>query len=123
MTTILQADNITKKFDDHTVLDHISIYFDSGYIHLLNGKNGCGKSTFLKILYGLMIPDEGTVTYRSKDIDKVRNEYLNRIGIVTADDRSLYHKLSAYENLYYIGRIFNIPKAELDKRIQYLLGR
>lgn len=48
MTTILQADNITKKFDDHTVLDHISISFDSGYIHLLNGKNGCGKSTFLK---------------------------------------------------------------------------
>ena len=123
MTTILQADNITKKFDDHTVLDHISISFDSGYIHLLNGKNGCGKSTFLKILYGLMIPDEGTVTYRSKDIDKVRNEYLNRIGIVTADDRSLYHKLSAYENLYYIGRIFNIPKAELDKRIQYLLDK
>ena len=123
MTTILQADNITKKFDDHTVLDHISISFDSGYIHLLNGKNGCGKSTFLKILYGLMIPDEGTVTYRSKDIDKVRNEYLNRIGIVTADDHSLYHKLSAYENLYYIGRIFNIPKAELDKRIQYLLDK
>lgn len=123
MTTILQADNITKKFDDHTVLDHVSIPFESGYIHLLNGKNGCGKSTFLKILYGLMIPDEGTVTYQGKDIDKVRNDYLNRIGIVTADDRSLYHKLSAYENLYYIGRIFNVPKAELDERICYLLDK
>lgn len=123
MTIILQADNITKIFGDHLVLDHVSISFDSGYIHLLNGKNGCGKSTFLKILYGLMIPDEGTVTYQGKDIDKVRNDYLNKIGIVTADDRSLYHKLSAYENLYYIGRIFNISKDVLNERINTLLDK
>lgn len=123
MTTIIQTDNITKSFGDKVVSDHITMSFESGYIHLLNGKNGCGKSTYLKMLYGLMLPDSGTVLYKGKDIEKFRNEYLNHIGIVTADDRSLYHKLTAYENLYYIGRIFHISKTELDKRINTLLNQ
>ncbi|MDD7058695.1 MAG: ABC transporter ATP-binding protein [Erysipelotrichaceae bacterium] len=123
MKTEIKIENISKSFDTQQVLDHITMDFQRGYIHLLNGNNGCGKSTLLKIMYGLMIPDEGTVYWNAKDIEKSRNEYLNHIGIVTADDRSLYHKLSAYENLYYIGRIQNIPKKELDKRIVSLLDR
>ena len=121
MKTEIKIENISKSFDTQQVLDHITMDLQRGYIHLLNGNNGCGKSTLLKIMYGLMIPDEGTVYWNEKDIEKSRNEYLNHIGIVTADDRSLYHKLSAYENLYYIGRIQNIPKKELDKRIVSLL--
>ena len=123
MTAVIRVENITKSFSDHTVLDHISIEFESGYIHLLNGKNGCGKSTFLKILYGLLIPDEGKVFWGDRDIEKKRTEYLEHIGIVTADERSLYHKLSARENLYYIGRLHNIPKKELNERITELLDR
>ena len=123
MKTEIKIENISKSFDTQQVLDHITMDFQRGYIHLLNGNNGCGKSTLLKIMYGLMIPDEGTVYWNAKDIEKCRNEYLNHIGIVTADDRSLYHKLSAYENLYYIGRIQNIPKKELDERIVSLLDR
>lgn len=123
MTTIIQTDNISKSFGDKVVSDHITMSFDTGYIHLLNGKNGCGKSTYLKMLYGLMLPDSGTVLYKGKDIEKCRNEYLKNIGIVTADDRSLYHKLTAYENLYYIGRIFHISKNELNTKIKTLLDK
>ena len=123
MTTIIQTDNISKSFGDKVVSDHITMSFDTGYIHLLNGKNGCGKSTYLKMLYGLMLPDSGTVLYKGKDIEKCRNEYLKNIGIVTADDRSLYHKLTAYENLYYIGRIFHISKNDLDVKIKKLLNQ
>lgn len=92
METEIKIENISKSFDNQQVLDHITMDFQRGYIHLLNGKNGCGKSTLLKIIYGLMIPDEGTVYWNAKDIESNRNEYLNHIGIVTADDRSLYHK-------------------------------
>lgn len=86
MKTEIKIENISKSFDTQQVLDHITMDFQRGYIHLLNGNNGCGKSTMLKIMYGLMIPDEGTVYWNAKDIEKCRNEYLNHIGIVTADD-------------------------------------
>lgn len=121
--TILKCENLKKSFGDKDILDNVNLSFDAGYIHLLNGKNGSGKSTFLKMLYGLLVPDAGNIYYKNMDIEKKRRAYLKHIGIVNADDRSLYHKLTAYENLYYIGRIMGVHKQELDTRIKYLLDR
>lgn len=121
MTTILSTSNLTKKYKENTIIDHVNMEFEKGYIHLLNGNNGSGKSTFLKMLYGLLVPDEGKVFYDGNDIEKIRMDYLKKIGIVNADERSLYHKLTAYENLYYVGRIFGVNKHVLDMRIKTLL--
>lgn len=123
MATVLKVENVSKSFNDKNILDNVTMEFENGKIHLLKGKNGSGKSTFMKILYGLLIPDTGKIFWNGKDIEKKRTKYLANIGIVTADDRSLYHKLSARENLYYIGRICNVPKTELRQRISFLLEK
>lgn len=68
-------------------------------------------------MYGLLIPNEGTILYNHRNIENCRNEFLHDIGIITTDDRTLYYKLTARENLYYIGRIMGIEKKILNERI------
>lgn len=113
--------NITKSFDDKTVLNNINVTFNDHSFHVILGENGSGKTTLFKIMIGLMSSDKGTVSYDSLLIDKNYKEIQNKIGVVLADDRTLYHKLTAYENLYYVGRIYNIPKLVLKEKIPYLL--
>lgn len=48
METEIKIENISKSFDNQQVLDHITMDFQRGYIHLLNGKNGCGKKYFVE---------------------------------------------------------------------------
>lgn len=119
---MLRAENITKKFDEQCILEHASVEFKNGTLNLITGANGVGKSTFLKILYGVMISDEGNVFYKEEDIEKNRLNYLKNIGVITTDDRTLYYKLTARENLRYIGRIMDVPKKELESRITEILN-
>jgi ABC-2 type transport system ATP-binding protein len=118
---VIESVDVSKKYNNNKILSHVSMSFDNGHIHLFRGNNGAGKSTYLKILCGLLIPDEGSVLYKGENIEKRRNQYLKHIGVIMADDRSLYHKLTAYENLFYIGRIMGVEKNELKERIAYLL--
>ena len=64
MSTILTATEITVSYGDRTVLDAATLAIDEGDRIGLVGRNGCGKTTFLRILAGLQSPDSGDVTRR-----------------------------------------------------------
>ncbi|HEX7653889.1 MAG TPA: ATP-binding cassette domain-containing protein, partial [Verrucomicrobiae bacterium] len=64
MSTILNATEVTIRYNDRAVLDAATLAIDEGQRIGLVGRNGCGKTTFLKLMTGLLAPDSGLVTRR-----------------------------------------------------------
>ena len=65
---MITATNATKRFEDITAVDHICAEVKDGSVYGLNGSNGAGKSTFLRMLAGILQSDEGTVQIDGADI-------------------------------------------------------
>ena len=65
---MIEATNLTKKFDDILAVDHISAKIREGNVFGLIGTNGAGKSTFLRMAAGVLKPDEGNITVDGMDI-------------------------------------------------------
>ena len=118
--SIIEVKNLTKTFNKFTAVDNISFDVRKGEIFGLLGPNGAGKSTTLRMLSTLARPTSGTATIGGYDIVKNDNEVRKLIGIVS-EKMILYNRLTAKENLWFFGSLFNIPKDVLTKRIDELL--
>ncbi|WP_048147961.1 ATP-binding cassette domain-containing protein [Palaeococcus ferrophilus] len=99
------------------------ITFDvkKGELFGLLGPNGAGKTTTIKMLTTLLEPSGGTARVLGYDVVKEAREVRKRINLVAEGERTLYWRLSAYENLKYFARIYYVPKAEEKERIEELL--
>jgi ABC-2 type transport system ATP-binding protein len=117
---IIEVNNLTKTFGKFTAVDDISFNVKKGEIFGLLGPNGAGKSTTLRILATLARPTKGTATIGGYDTVKNDNDVRKLIGIVS-EKMIIYNRLTAKENLYFFGSLFNIPKETLNKRIDDLL--
>ncbi len=118
--TIIEVKNLTKQFNKFVAVDDISFDVKKGEIFGLLGPNGAGKSTILRVLSTLARPTKGTATIGGYDIVKNDNEVRKLIGIVS-EKMIMYNRLTAKENLWFFGSLFNIPKDVLTKRIDELL--
>jgi ABC-2 type transport system ATP-binding protein len=116
----IEVQNLTKTFGKFTAVDNISFSVKKGEIFGLLGPNGAGKSTTLRMLSTLARPTKGTATIGGYDIVKNDNEVRKLIGIVS-EKMIMYDRLTAKENLWFFGSLFNIPKDVLTKRIDELL--
>lgn len=94
---MIQVNDITKEFKTQTVLEHITVNFEAGRIHGLIGKNGSGKTVFLRILCGLMAPSSGTVTVAGKVLGK-DTDFSPETGIIIETPSFLTYK-SGFGNL------------------------
>ncbi len=117
---IIDVKNLTKTFGDFTAVDDISFSVKKGEIFGLLGPNGAGKSTTLRMLSTLSRPTKGTATIGGHDTVKDDMEVRKLIGIVS-EKMIIYNRLTAKENLWFFGSLFNIPKDTLTKRIDDLL--
>jgi ABC-2 type transport system ATP-binding protein len=117
---IIEVKNLTKTFGKFTAVDDISFSVKKGEIFGLLGPNGAGKSTTLRVLSTLARPTKGTATIGGYDTVKDDNEVRKQIGIVS-EKMIIYNRLTAKENLWFFGNLFNIPKDTLNKRIDELL--
>jgi len=117
---MISVENLTKKFEDFVALDDISFDVKKGEIFGLLGPNGAGKSTTLRILSTLARPTKGTATIGGHDIVKDDTEVRKLIGIVS-EKMIMYDRLTARENLWFFGNLFEIPSDVLTPRIDELL--
>ncbi|WP_461865636.1 ABC transporter ATP-binding protein [Thermococcus sp.] len=99
----------------------ISFEVKEGELFGLLGPNGAGKTTTIKMLTTLLEPSGGTATILGHDIRRDAREIRKRINLVAEGERTLYWRLSAYENLKYFARIYYVPKSEEKGRIEELL--
>ena len=108
MNTNLKISNVTKIYPGCVANDNVSLEFNSGKIYALLGENGAGKSTLVKILSGVIIPDEGKI-YLNKnnlELNSPLDAKKNDIGMVF-QHFNLFETLSVFENLI-IDSIFSL---------------
>lgn len=117
---IITVKNLTKKFKDFTAVDDISFNVKEGQIFAFLGPNGAGKSTTIKMLTTLLSPTSGEITVNKfnvlTDKDKIRHSF----GIVF-QDQSLDDELTAWENMYFHGKLYGLRSMVLKNKINELL--
>ncbi|EKO3503024.1 ABC transporter ATP-binding protein [Vibrio fluvialis] len=111
----IHAQNVMKKFGDFTAIEGINLSVPKGSIYGFLGPNGCGKSTTIRVLTGLLSPTEGQVNVLGLDIPRQSEALRLKIGYMT-QKFSLYDDLSVQENLQFIGQIFGMDRKELNAR-------
>lgn len=116
----IRTNNLTKKFGDFTAVDGISFDVEEGEIFGFLGPNGAGKSTTIRVLCTLSKPTFGVVEVAGLDVVKEDSEVRKHIGLVS-EKLIMYNDLTARENLKLFGKLYDIPSAELSKRIDELL--
>ncbi|EHT4939842.1 TPA: ABC transporter ATP-binding protein [Vibrio vulnificus] len=117
----IQAQNVVKKFGDFTAIDNITLNVPKGSIYGFLGPNGCGKSTTIRVLTGLLSPSEGHVDVLGLEIPKESEKLRLKIGYMT-QKFSLYDDLTVEENLQFIGQIFGMDEKTLTQRINEQLA-
>lgn len=98
---MIQLKNITKKFGKLTVLDQVNLHFKSGECIALIGPNGCGKTTLIKSILGMVLPDSGHIEYREESILN-QHQYRNNIGYMP--------QIGRYPDHMTIGQIIEMIK-------------
>ena len=105
-TPVIEFTNVTKQYGDNLVLDNISVTINQGEFITLIGRSGCGKTTFLKMINALLLPDKGTVKVYGEDITQVNQIELRRkIGYVI-QSVGLFPHMTVRKNIEYIPRLF-----------------
>ena len=104
----IDVTGVTKRFGDKIVVDAIDLSVRRGEIYGFLGPNGSGKTTFIRMLCGLLTPDAGTGTCLGFDVRKQQAEIKRHVGYMT-QKFSYYEDLSIRENLDFIARIYAVP--------------
>jgi ABC-2 type transport system ATP-binding protein len=106
---VIDVHGLTKKFDGRAVVCNLSMQVKRGTIYGFLGPNGSGKTTTIRMLCGLLTPDEGTGTCLGYDIRTDTDKIKRHVGYMT-QRFSLYADLSVRENLEFVGRIYGLDK-------------
>jgi len=121
-TSILEARGLTKSYGNRVVVDHLDLSCRRGTVLGLLGPNGAGKTTTLRMLYGFVPPDEGSIRYAGKDFSEHRTEAKRSIGVCTQDD-SLDYDFTVAQNLFIYASYFRPRVDDLKTRVAELLDR
>jgi len=111
------AENLVKRFGEFVAVNGVSFSVSRGEIMGFIGPNGAGKSTIIRIFCGLLRPSSGVARVAGIDVARDPEAVRQRIGYMS-QKFSLYSDLTAEENLRFFARIYRVPRAELDARIQ-----
>ncbi|HCT5131966.1 TPA: ABC transporter ATP-binding protein [Aeromonas hydrophila] len=117
----IRALGVSRRFGDFLAVDGLDLCVPKGQIHGFLGPNGCGKSTTLRMLTGLLTPSAGEVEVLGLHIPREAETLRRRIGYMT-QKFSLYDELTAWENLEFMGRIHGMGGAMLAARLHELLA-
>ncbi|TKB48957.1 ABC transporter ATP-binding protein [Ferrimonas sediminicola] len=112
----IEASDLVRRFGDFKAVDGLNLKVPTGSIYGFLGPNGCGKSTTIRMLTGLLQPSEGSVSVLGLEIPRQAEALRLRIGYMT-QKFSLYDDLTVKENLEFIGQIYGMGRAELRQRI------
>ena len=113
-SALLGLVGVSKKWGPLRVLDDVSLDVHRGEIISVEGANGVGKTTMLRIVVGMILPDAGSVALDGLHPERNRREYLRRVGFLSAGDRALYPRLTARRQLRFAAGIALIPKQDQE---------
>ena len=114
---------LTKRFDKFVAVDHVSFKIEKGEIFGFLGSNGCGKSTTMKMLTGLLPPTEGTAKLFGEPVSGKEDMAMRRRVGYMSQAFSLYGELSVRRNLELHAKLFDLPVATRGKCVDEMLDR
>ena len=118
----IEAHDLTCRFGDFTAVDHVNLSIHRGEIFGFLGSNGCGKTTTMKMLTGLLPPSEGHAELFGQSVNAHDLSVRRRVGYMS-QAFSLYSELTVRQNLDLHARIFEVPAAQRDARIAEMMTR
>jgi len=118
----IEAEGLTCRFGKFTAVDHVSFRIERGEIFGFLGSNGCGKSTTMKMLTGLLAPTEGEALLFGRHLDAGDMATRERVGYMT-QAFSLYGELTVRQNLELHSYLFHLPEDRRAARVRELLER
>jgi len=119
-SNVVELKNVTKRYDAIVAVDRVNLTLNSGEIFGLLGPNGSGKSTTLKMLLGLVHPDEGLVTVLGMPVQQDPVALKRMVGYVPEAPR-LYEFLTGIEYLDFIGDVYGMQPEDKRNRINEYL--
>jgi ABC-2 type transport system ATP-binding protein len=117
---MIEVKGLKKKFEHNEALRGIDLSVDSNIIFAIVGPDGAGKSTLMRILAGIMIPDEGEISMLGHDIVKNPEAAKNDIGYLS-QRFSLNPTLTVSENIDFFGTLYGVTKSDKVERLKRLL--
>src|SRR5438876_8375797 len=105
---IIDVRGMTKRFGDRTVVDHVDLSVRAGEIFGFLGPNGSGKTTFIRMLCGLLRADDGSGTCLGFDVIHESELIKRQVGYMT-QRFSFWEDLSIFENLDFVARMYAVP--------------
>lgn len=120
MENVIIVEEVSKSYKGIRVLDHVNISFEKGKIHGIIGRNGSGKTVLIKIICGLVQPDEGRVSVNGKAIGK-DVDFPENIGVII-EAPGFLPSLSAYKNLEYLASLRSVIGKEEIRGAISLVG-
>ena len=106
----IRTEGLTKRFGDFTAVDHIDLKVETGEIFGFLGANGCGKSTTIRMLCGLLAPTEGKAFVAGMDVEREPERIRATIGYV-AQFFHLYGDMTVRENMELFGGIYGVQRS------------
>jgi len=119
---VIAARGLTRRFGDFTAVDHVSFTIERGEIFGFVGSNGCGKTTTMKMLTGLLPASEGEALLFGQPLHAGDLKARNRVGYMS-QSFSLYTELTVRQNLDLHARLFQLPARKAKARIAELIER
>jgi len=120
--TAIEAQGLTMRFGDFVAVDQVSFRIRRGEIFGFLGSNGCGKSTTMKMLTGLLPASEGEARLFGMVVDPKDMSTRRRVGYMS-QSFSLYGELTVQQNLVLHARLFHVPEAEVHARAAQMVER
>ncbi|MET3133405.1 ribosome-dependent ATPase [Oxalobacteraceae bacterium GrIS 1.11] len=118
----IEASNLTMRFGDFVAVDHVNFRIGRGEIFGFLGSNGCGKSTTMKMLTGLLPASEGEASLFGRPVDSGDIATRRRVGYMS-QAFSLYGELTVRQNLVLHARLFHVPQEQIAARLDEMAAR
>ena len=119
MSNLLEVNNISKNFGNHTALNGVSINVSKGSIFGLLGPNGAGKTTLIRVINQITMPDSGTVYL---DGNLLNENHIKDIGYLP-EERGLYKSMKVGEQALYLAQLKGLSKSEAKTRLKFWFER
>jgi ribosome-dependent ATPase len=118
----IEAQGLTMRFGDFTAVDHVDFRIERGEIFGFLGSNGCGKSTTMKMLTGLLKASEGQAWLFGREVENDDMATRRRVGYMS-QAFSLYSELTVRQNLELHAQLFHVPADQIPLRVEEMAGR
>jgi ABC-2 type transport system ATP-binding protein len=115
MSTILEVNNVVKKYGDYVALNSVSLTIPKGSIYGLLGPNGAGKTSLIRIINQITMPDSGEIIL---DGEKLDPKHISHIGYLP-EERGLYKSMKVGEQCLYLAQMKGLSKSEAKAQLDY----